>query len=85
MLSLTLTSVEIHHAGVNVCPHSADGLHQRRQVLMHVWDGQGLTVQRPSPHRDHERDRVDQATLVKGQQLKNCVVDLNVSHLYDRQ
>ncbi len=59
MLSLTLMSIEIYYAGINVCSHSADGLHQQRQVLMHVRDGQGLTVQRPSLHHHHECDRVD--------------------------
>ncbi len=54
MLPLTLTSVEIYHAGINVCSRSADGPHQRRQVLMHVRDGQGLTIQCPSPHRHYD-------------------------------
>ncbi len=39
ILSLTLTGVKIHHTGVNICLCGADGLHQRRQVLMHVRDG----------------------------------------------
>ena len=85
MLSLTLTSMEIHHMGINVCSRSADGLHQQRQVLMHVRDGQGLTVQRPSPHHHHKCDRVDQAALVECQQLKDGIVDLNVGHLHIRK
>ena len=85
MLSLTLMSVEIHHAGVNVCSRSADGPHQWRQMLMHMRDGQGLTIQHLSPHRHHERDRVDQAALVKHQQLKDGVVDLDVGDLHDRK
>ncbi len=85
MLSLTLMSVEIYHAGVNVCSRSADSPHQWRQVLMHVRDGQGLTIQRLSPHRHHKRNRVNQAALVECQQLKDGVVDLNVGHLHDRK
>ena len=71
--------------GVNVCSRSADGPHQRRQVLMYMWNGQGLTIQRPSPHGHHERDRVDQAALVKCQQLEDSVVDLDVCNLYVRE
>ena len=85
MLSLTLVSVEIHHAGVNVCSHHADGPHQRWEVLVHVQDGQGLTVQCLSPHRHHKRDRVDQAALIKHQQLEDGVVNLNICNLYVRK
>ena len=85
MLSLTLTSMEVNHAGINVSPCGAHGPYQRRQVLMHVWDGQGLSVDCPPPHGHHECDRVDQVALVKRQELVYGVMDLDVCNLYIRE
>ncbi len=85
VLKLTLMSVEVNHAGIYVSPRGAHGPDERRQVLMHVRDGQGLSVHRPRLHGHHKSDRVHQAALVKCQQLMNDVGNLNVGDLHDRR
>ena len=84
-LPLTLTSMEVDHAGVNVCFCRADGPHQQWKVLVDHGDGQGLPVQCPPPYADNKHDRVDQPTLFKGQELVDRIMDLDVGNLYDRK
>ncbi len=74
--------MEVNHAGVYVGLRGAHGPNQWRQVLMHMWDGQGLSADCPCPHGHHKSNRVDQAALVKSQQLVDRVVDLNVCDLH---
>ncbi len=81
VLAPTLSGMEVHHAGVQVGFCRTHGPHQWRQVLMHVRDGQGLSVDCPPPHGHHECDWVDKAALVKGQQLVNGMCDLHLGNL----
>ncbi len=74
--------VQIHYLGIYVCLCGADGPHQWRQVLMHMWDGQGLSIDCPPPHGHHECDRIDKATLVKRQQLVDSMCDFQMGNLH---
>ena len=85
MLSLTLASVEIHHAGINVCFCRTDGPHQQWKVLVDHGDGQGLSVDCPPPDGHHKCDRVDQPALFEGQELVDRVVDFYVCNLHIRK
>ncbi len=84
-LSLTLTRMQVHHAGVQIGLRRTHSPDQQREVLVDMRDGQGLTVQRPPPHCHHVRDRIHQATLVESEQLLDCVVDLDVCNLHVRK
>ena len=48
-------------------------------------DRQGLPMQRPPPHRHHERDGIDKATRIEIQQLMNCVGDLDIGNLHNER
>ncbi len=82
---LTLTHVQVHHPGIHIRFGGAESPCHGWQGKRYVRDGQGLADQRPSSHSNHKRDGVDQSTLLKRQQLIDCVMNLDVGNLHVRK
>ena len=72
-MSPTLSGMQVHDAGVQVCLCSTDSPHQRWKVLVNVRDGQRLTVHCPPPHHHHKRDQIHQATRIECEELMDRV------------
>ncbi len=81
----TLPAVKIHHPAEHVSPGSANSPDVHWELLVHVRDGHGLSMQRPPPHHQHVSHGVDKPAHVEHQQLMDRVRNFDLGNLHGRK